>query len=481
VSKASTSTFLQFSTCLFLILVASLTAIAPKGAEATAEAAVSGEFLISLKETSEDVISLIEANNGVILEKIDVINILRVRIEGVSTQTFTESLRDNPSVLYVEPNGIVSLPVQVGTEAKASDAAVTLTPSDTFWFSDPLSGLGQWNMRVVNAEQAWDVQTGSRSVVVAVLDTGVFRDHSDLKASYMTGGYDWVNNDSNPADDHGHGTAVAGIIAAETNNGYGIAGLAQVSVVAEKVLDRSGTGTWANVASGIIHATDLGADVISMSFAGHSPSATVKSAVNYAYGKGCLLVAAAGNGNTNTPSYPAAFDKVLAVAATYGEPDLRAPYSDFGDWITLSAPGGFDANRNGRVDLGEHWVLSTYGVNNFIYLYGTSLAAPHVSGLAALYKSKYPTATNTQIEAVLKATADEKGDSGWDQYYGYGRINAYRALTTPPVPLVGGQAELLQAPDENPKWTSHTPDPFLVSCSFIAIVAVLLLTVRKNR
>ena len=475
------STLLKLSICLCLVLAANLTPIEPKNVAATEENTIPGELLISVKEANKDIISLIEANNGAILGRIEALNILRVRVGDVSAQAFTESLRDNPLIQHIEPNGIVGLPVHIGPEAKTPDTAAALTPNDTFWSADPLSGLGQWNMRVIDAEDAWGIQTGNRSVVVAVVDTGILKDHSDLRACYMTGGRDWVNHDNDPADDNGHGTAVAGIIAAETNNGYGIAGLAQVTIIAEKVLDRGGSGTWSNVASGIVHAADLGAQVISMSFGGYSPSQTIQSAINYAHGKGCLLVAAAGNDNTNTPFYPAAFDNVLAVAATYGEPDLRAPYSDFGAWITLSAPGGFDENNNGRVDIGEHWVLSTFGISNpFVFLCGTSLAAPHVSGLAALYKSMYPAATNEQVEGVLKATADDKGDPGRDQSYGYGRINAYKAMTTPPAPSVGGEVELFQAPCESADSAEHMHDLILACSSMVASFATVLLFLRRE-
>jgi len=479
-SRASVSRLLRLSLCLLLIVVASAT-VAPRHVVAAVEVSTPEELLIGVKGASEEVVSLVEAEGGVVLSKIDAINVLLVRVEGLSAQALAVSLESNPLVRYVEPNGVVEIPVEVAATINASEVAAALTPNDALWFSDPMSGLGQWNMRVIAASLAWDVHMGNRAVKVAVIDTGILKEHADIRACYVAGGWDWVNNDSDPTDDHGHGTAVAGVVAAEINNGYGIAGLAQVSVMAEKVLDRTGSGTWFNVAKGIVHAADLGAHIISMSFGGYTYSATLESAVNYAHIRGCLLIAAAGNGNTNTPFYPAALPDVLSVASTYGEPDSRAPYSNFGSWIAVSAPGGFDENLNGRVDVGEHWVLSTYRVNDqFVYLYGTSLAAPHVSGLAALYKSRYPESTQMQLAEVLKKTADDKGAQGWDQYYGYGRVNAYRALTTPPVPSVGGQAELLHAPDMSLDRASSADYPLHLYCSCVVVAALIMLTSGKQ-
>jgi serine protease len=177
-----------------------------------------------------------------------------------------------------------------------------------------------------------------------------------------------------------------------------------------------------------------------MSFGGYSSSETVKAAVDYAYTKGCLLIAAAGNDGTDSRMYPAAYENVISVGATYGEPDSRAPYSNYGDWLELSAPGGYDENRDGQVDRGEHWILSTWASSDssFAYLYGTSMAAPHVAGLAALCLSSQPAASNAEIRRILRDSAQDKGSSGWDQYYGYGRIDVGRALMTRP-PSIGGQ------------------------------------------
>ncbi|MEM3041571.1 MAG: S8 family peptidase, partial [Nitrososphaerota archaeon] len=466
--------FLKLSLCILTITI-SVIGYPPCNAKALEEGRVLGEFLIGFKGSSEEAASLVEAAGGIVLDRIDAIHVLVVKFENLNIQSFAEPLKES-IFTFIEPNGLVKIPVEFGDIVNASDASAAFTPNDTFWSSDPMSLKGQWNLRVIQADKAWDIQTGTRSVMVAVVDTGVFRDHVDLKSCYIAGGRDWVNNDDEPDDDHGHGTAVAGVIAAETNNAYGVAGLAQVSILAEKALDRTGAGTWANVAKAIVHAADTGAHIISMSFGGYTSSATLESAVKYTYDKGCLLVAAAGNGNTDRPFYPAALPNVLAVASTYGEDDQRAPYSNFGEYVDISAPGGFDVNLNGRVDIGEHWILSTYRENDkFVYLYGTSLAAPHVSGLAALYKSRYPKATCIQIEEILKRTAEDIGPKGWDPYYGYGRINAYAMLTLPPAPLVGGKAELLHVPEyisESVLCTDYTLFAF-----FLSVIVTVYVTV----
>lgn len=414
---------------------------------------VAGEFLVGLKKVDEEIIALIEEDRFEVVRRIEQINVILVKVrDNVTTKECTEALASIPTVKYVEPNRLVGLPpikLMPVIEASMMDAPskveVVSTPNDPLWYSDSNTGLGQWNMRLIGADRAWDIQRGSYDVIVAIIDSGVYGGHLDLQTNYLPGGYDWVNDDDDPNDDYGHGSWVAGIVAAETDNGYGVAGLAQVSIIAEKILGRGGTGTIADAISGLVHAADLGVDIINMSFGTYSYSVAFADAVNYAYSRGCFLVAAAGNDNTDSPHYPSAFENVIAVASTYGEPnDIRAPYSNSGSWITVSAPGGYDENGNGSPNTNEHWVLSTYNRQDvFAIGFGTSAATPHVSGLAALYKSQYPTVTNEEIYEVLKNTAVDKGDSGWDELYGYGRIDAYRALRSSLITSVGGEGEII--------------------------------------
>ena len=430
--------------------------------------AVPGEYIVGVKEVNGEATALINGSNFEIIRRIDQINALLVRVkDGVNAQKSIETLSNHPLVRYVEPNYIVQIPptrvikvIEITQLNETQQVKLKFTPNDSFWSTDPVYGIGQWDMRVIDADEAWNIQMGSHDVIVAVIDSGVRRTHHDLDANYMPGGYDWVNDDNDPNDDNGHGTHVAGVIAAETNNGYGIAGLAQVSLVAEKVLNSVGVGNVADLASAIIHAADLGADIINLSLGTYEYSTALEDAVTYAYNKGCVLIAAAGNENIESPLYPAALDKVIAVASTYGEPnDSRAPYSNYGDWITLSAPGGY----------GSYSVLSTYhqGDDYFAYIQGTSQATPHVSGLAALYKSQYPTATNIEIEYMLKRGVEDKGEEGWDELYGYGRINVYNTLTAPKA--VGGEGEIIILENQENIWFDFALTAALVFVSSVIV------------
>jgi thermitase len=313
-----------------------------------------------------------------------------------SVTPFVEEVRVGGLASYIEPN----MKVQA-----------QFVPNDPYW-------SWQWGPQKIEADWAWNTTVGDPSVLVAVVDTGIYYYHEDIAANYAPLGYDWVNMDPDPLDDHGHGTHCAGIIAAVLNNGIGIAGLAQVRVMAEKVLDSGGYGSWDWVANGIINATDCGADIISMSLGGYGESELVHEAVKYAYDAGVLVIAAAGNDNTNMKLYPAGYDEVVAVAAT-DQYDYKAWWSNWGDWIELAAPG---------VDI---YSTVPWG---YEYASGTSMATPHVSGVAALVWSLYPDKTRDWVRLWLRYTADDLGDPGFDVYYGYGRVNARKAVEqTPPV------------------------------------------------
>jgi thermitase len=306
---------------------------------------------------------------------------------------FQREIRTLEIVGYVEPNMRVQ---------------AQLVPNDPYWNM-------QWGPKKIMADWAWNTTIGSSDVLVAVVDTGIYYWHEDLAANYAPLGYDWVNMDDDPLDDNGHGTHCAGIIAAVLNNGIGIAGLAQVRIMAEKVLDSRGYGYWDWVANGIVHAADSGAKIISMSLGGYGYSKLLHEAVKYAYNKGVLIIAAAGNDNTNMKVYPAGYDEVIAVAAT-DQYDSKAWFSNWGEWIELAAPG---------VD-----IISTVPWG-YARASGTSMACPHVSGLAALLWSLYPQRSRDWIRLWLRFTAEDLGSPGFDAYYGYGRINAGKAFQTP--------------------------------------------------
>ena len=258
---------------------------------------------------------------------------------------------------------------------------------------------------------------GSSSIVVAVVDSGVELTHPDL-AGKVDNGKDFANDDPDASDVHGHGTHVAGIVAAGTNNSQGVAGIGYDSrVLAVKVLKDDNTGLYSHIIAGIVYAADQGAQIINLSLGGTAPSQAMEDAVNYAWGKGALVVAAAGNFTEPTVAYPAAYDNVIAVAATNSTDGLYAQ-SNSGAMIDVAAPG--------------QQIYSTYLTEKVASGYasssGTSMAAPHVSGVAALMLACSDWLTNAQVREMIESTAVDKGDPGWDEFYGHGRIDAHAAV-----------------------------------------------------
>lgn len=323
-----------------------------------------------------------------------------------AVSAFKEQMSRNPFTRYVEPN---------------RKRQALFEPNDTYW-------AVQWGPKKMEANYAWNTTLGSSDILVAVVDTGVDYTHPDLVGNYLALGRDWVNGDNDPKDDFGHGTHCAGIIAAVINNTKGIAGLAQVKFMAEKVLDNWGYGFDDWVANGIIHAADSGANIISMSLGGYGYSQLLHEAVKYAWDKGVLLVAAAGNANINMKMYPAAYEEVIAVAAT-NQTDSKAYFSNWGKWIELAAPGVSIYSTMPTYQV----TLNDYGYSpNYDNMSGTSMACPHVAGVAALIWSQYFNAANNWVRAQLRCTAEDLGDTGFDLYYGYGRVNARKAVEQEP-------------------------------------------------
>ncbi|HEX2697548.1 MAG TPA: S8 family serine peptidase, partial [Anaerolineales bacterium] len=196
----------------------------------------------------------------------------------------------------------------------------------------------QYGLINIRAPQGWQINRGSAGVTIAIVDTGIEMSHPDL-APKLVAGHDFVNNDNNPDDDNGHGTHVAGIAAASTNNGSGVAGVSWgARLMPVKVLNAAGTGTYADVAQGIVWATNNGAQVINLSLGGPVPDSVLKNAVDYAYSNGVVVVAAAGNTGNNFVLYPAHYPNVIAVAATKYT-NQRADFSSYGPEVSLSAPG----------------------------------------------------------------------------------------------------------------------------------------------
>jgi subtilisin family serine protease len=334
---------------------------------------------------------------------------------SMETEELIDYFRERWNPVYAEPhylylaNGLKS-GGRSGMEAKAGNDADAA--GDVFVPNDLLYGAYQWNLPAIETERGWALSRGSDDIVIAVLDTGVQLDHPDLKGR-ITEGINLVG-EGGPEDDVGHGTHVAGIIAATVNNGEGVAGLSwRGRIMPVKVLDSTGSGTTYSVAEGIIWATDHGADVINMSLGNYASAEFLHDAIRYAYDRGVVLVAASGNDNTDQPGYPAAYPEVFAVAATDAE-DGKAPYSNYGDYIDVAAPG--DA------------IASTYPGNQYAALSGTSMASPHVAALAGLIKSVNPDLTNEEVMDIMRKTAVDLGEKGRDPYFGYGRIDVVRAL-----------------------------------------------------
>ncbi|WP_236028473.1 S8 family serine peptidase [Paractinoplanes lichenicola] len=285
--------------------------------------------------------------------------------------------------------------------------------------TDPLLPV-QWDLARVRADGAWPHSTGA-GVTVAVIDSGVDAAHPDLAGHVLPGADFLAGTEGTATDPYGHGTHVAGTIAALTGNGEGIAGMApDAKILPVRVLDANGNGYMSDVANGIAYAADHGADVINLSVSATSQVGAVTNAVAYARGKGVVVVAAAGNARrTGSPTaYPAADPGVIAVAAT-DSADAVAGYSNRGDYVDVAAPGSD--------------ITSTYPGNRYGRMNGTSMAAPHVAALAALLKGADRGLTPDQVEQIITSSAIDLGPSGRDADFGTGRIDAAAALATLPA------------------------------------------------
>ncbi len=315
-------------------------------------------------------------------------NIYRLKLgKGADIFEIIDGFKNNPDVIYAEPNYI---------------RHICKTPNDTYFNQ-------QWGLSKIQAPQGWDIEKGSSGVIIAILDTGIDYNHPDLKLK-IVGSISFVNGQS-PMDGHGHGTHVSGIAGASTNNSIGVSGLAwNCNLLAVKCLDNKGYGTDSDISLAIRYAADYpGVKVINMSFGGSDVGNTLKDACDYAYGtKGTLLVAAAGNDGTQEIFYPAGYESVMAVAATDSN-DQKAYFSNYGDWVDISAPGVS--------------ILSTIPDNSYDYFNGTSMASPFVAGLAGLLFSKYSTITNKEVFNEIQTRSDDVGI-----WINGGRINVHCAL-----------------------------------------------------
>jgi serine protease len=310
----------------------------------------------------------------------------------------------------------------------------------------------QWDFAKMRVAEAWQKSTGT-GVVVAVIDTGVDSTHPDLGANVLRG-YDAVTNKAGTVTDgNGHGTHVAGTIAAVTGNGLGISAVApHARILPVKVLSDDGSGYSSDTAEGIVWAADNGAKVINMSLGGPSRSPAVTNAVAYARSKGVTVVAAAGNERQDgsPTSYPGADEGVIAVAATTSA-DTFAPYSNAGSYVDVAAPGSA--------------IISTYPQKlgqAYASLNGTSMASPHVAAVAALLKAYQPSLTPDQIESALEKSAVDLGVKGFDRDYGNGRVDAVAALnavTPTKPPTTAPTSAPTTAPTSGPSPTPSASTP----------------------
>jgi len=308
-----------------------------------------------------------------------------------SEKAFVQTFQAQPEVEFAELDQIV--------------APADVMPNDPLYPSSD-----QWHLRKISAPTGWSISTGSSSVVIAILDTGVDATHPDLAAQIVSG-WNVYDNNGNFSDVHGHGTQVAGTAAAATDNSLGVASVAWgCKLMPIRISALNGTATYSTMANGLTWAADHGARIANISYIA-SDSSTVKTAAQYFQNRGGVVVAAAGNSATfsSNPDNP----YILTVSAT-DQADVLSYWSNYGNNVDLAAPEGAGTTLRG---------------GGYVYAGGTSIASPIVAGAAALVMSTNPMLTPVQIQDVLKQNADDLGAPGWDTSYGNGRLNVARALT----------------------------------------------------
>lgn len=324
------------------------------------------------------------------------------------------TLENDPAVEFVEPVFTMPFPEVIKSADAADDTDRMSAPNDPGFAK-------QYALKITNALRGWDVTRGDRRVVIGVVDSGVDINHPDLAAK-IVGTYNGADGNNDVMDHVGHGTHVAGIASAITNNGVGIAGAApDCSILAVKVA--SGSSSYPStegIANGIIWAADHGADVINLSLGAGRESRAITAAVQHALRKNVVVLAATGNGSGNIKSWPALTPGVIAVGSTDAR-DRRSSFSNYGPWVSVVAPGSdiystFPANDN------------LIGQKNYGTISGTSMATPFAAGVAALIRTRYPEMSPAMVKQALESSAEDKGAPGFDDEFGHGRVDIARAM-----------------------------------------------------
>jgi subtilisin family serine protease len=403
---------------------------AEKTSSETTSQWVEGQVLLQVDPLLNlaDMITRLTGLGYTVSESETISGVLLVDVPSGQEQESVELLKSVDGVKYVEPVYMAS--------------ALELTPNDPFYSY-------QDDMTAIDAAGGWEYFTGSTSVIVAIIDTGVNLSSQDF-AGRLVQGYDFVNNDDTAMDDNGHGSHVAGVVAATGNNGYGIAGLDwSAKIMPIKVLNSLGKGTDVQVYMGIMYAVDHGADIINMSLGFDGYSTLVASAVQYAYQHGVTIIASSGN-SSSAVTFPANLPHVIAVGAV-DENNDRAYYSNYGDELDLVAPGNNVFSLN---------------ATSFSYKTGTSMAAPHVTGLASLLEGISPL-TPVQTEKIMKSTARDLGTKGWDEFFGSGIIRVRNAILRLLASLLPVHEERSADESPTPAWyPTFTPTPTMTSTLF---------------
>ncbi|HOP61274.1 MAG TPA: S8 family peptidase [Candidatus Saccharicenans sp.] len=372
-------------------------------------------------QSADDILTAYQAKSYHLIPKI---NVYVVHLEeGISVEDTLSALRNNPDVAYAGPDYKLHLCTTPNDQLFRYQYALS-NPGGQLLIPGSPTAKPQADIK---ATGAWDYVKGDPNTLIAVLDTGIDYTHPDLASKVIDHGRDFVNDDDDAYDDAWHGTHVAGIIAAATNNSEGIAGVAwNCRLLAGKVISASDEGDYSDLIEALIWAADYTngnakVGVINMSIGGPEPDDFLEEALRYAYNKGIVLIAAAGNEASQGISYPAAYDSYcLAVGATDYN-DKVASFSNYGPELDVAAPG---VGIISTIPLAQ----TDPGYLPYAYANGTSMATPHVAGLAALIKSAKPWLGASDIMKLIKYSPDDVEAAGFDDYTGYGRINAKRAL-----------------------------------------------------